>query len=85
MKRPLPPLILALLFPAAAGSVSAVPSLPEAQGMSRTAGESGENHEKYSTEVSAAGKHSWKAALEGGGLSATKVSLTLYFYHSSAP
>jgi len=34
----------------------------------------GENHEKYSTEVSAAVKYSWKAALEGGGLSATKVN-----------
>jgi hypothetical protein len=26
----------------------------------------GEDHEKYSTEVSAAAKYSWKAALEGG-------------------
>jgi hypothetical protein len=33
----------------------------------------GEDHEKYSTKVSAAAKYSWKAALEGGGLSATKV------------
>jgi len=34
----------------------------------------GEDHEKYSTEVSAATKYSWKAALEGGGFAATKVN-----------
>jgi len=30
----------------------------------------GEDHEKYSTEVSAATKYSWKAALKGGGFAA---------------
>jgi len=47
----------------------------EAPEISQTSGpRQRENHEKYSTEVSAAVKYSWKAALEGGGLSATKVN-----------